>query len=80
MSVAITAALPRARRGVALLPLGVALLAVAMLAGVLLGPAQVSAAGLWATVLDALGIAPLPTAHARDAAVLGASALGWEVK
>jgi len=71
VSVAITAALLRARRRVALLPLGVALLAAAMLAGVLLGPAQVSAAGLWATVLDALGIAPLPAAHARDAAVLG---------
>ena len=71
MSVAITAALPRARRRVALLPLGVALLAAAMLAGVLLGPAHVSAAGLWATILDALGIAPLPAEHARDAAVLG---------
>ncbi len=66
-----SAAAPRARGGLAMLPLGIALLVAAMAAGVLLGPAQVSAAGLLATILDALGIAPLPAEHLRDAAVLG---------
>jgi iron complex transport system permease protein len=61
----------RARRGLALLPLGIALLAGAMLAGLLMGPARVTAAGLVATLLDALGLVPLPVEHARDAAVLG---------
>jgi iron complex transport system permease protein len=51
--------------------LGLALLALALLAGVLLGPAAVTADGLRATLADALGLAPLPEAHARDAAVLG---------
>ena len=50
---------------------GGALLLAAMLAGLLLGPSAVSPAGLLATVLDALGLAPLPAEHARDAAVLG---------
>ena len=50
---------------------GVALLLGAMLAGVLLGPARVSPAGLLATLLHALGVAPLPAEYARDAAVLG---------
>lgn len=50
---------------------GVAALALALLAGLLLGPAPVTAAGLWSTLLDALGLAPLPPAHARDAAILG---------
>nr|WP_282572044.1 iron ABC transporter permease [Roseomonas acroporae] len=42
-----------------------------MLAGLLLGPAAVTARGLLATLLDAAGLAPLPAEHARDAAVLG---------
>ncbi|MBR0649116.1 iron ABC transporter permease [Roseomonas terrae] len=54
-----------------MLPLGAALLAAAMLAGVLLGPAPVTMGGLTATVLDVLGIAPLPAEYVRDAAVLG---------
>nr|WP_272877328.1 iron chelate uptake ABC transporter family permease subunit [Neoroseomonas eburnea] len=54
-----------------MLPLGLALLAAAMLAGVLLGPARVTASGLFAALLDALGLAELPVEHARDAAVLG---------
>lgn len=62
---------PRAHRGLALLPLGVVLLLGAVLAGILLGPARITAAGLLATLADALGIAPLPAEHARDAAVLG---------
>jgi iron complex transport system permease protein len=58
-------------RRAAALPLGIALLAAAMIAGVLLGPAPVTAAGLFATILDALGIATLPPEYARDAAVFG---------
>jgi iron complex transport system permease protein len=60
-----------ASRGLALLPLGLLLLGGAMLAGVLLGPARITWDGLVATLADALGLAPLPSAHARDAAVLG---------
>jgi iron complex transport system permease protein len=71
MSASLAAPLPRERRAIALLPLGLLLLAGAMLAGVLLGPARISAAGLLATLADALGLAPLPAEHARDAAVLG---------
>jgi iron complex transport system permease protein len=71
MSASLAAPLPRERRPIALLPLGLLLLAGAMLAGVLLGPARISAAGLLATLADALGLAPLPAEHARDAAVLG---------
>ena len=63
-------ALPEKRR-LALLPFALLLLAAAMLAGVLLGPARISFAGLVATMADALGITPLPADHARDAAVLG---------
>jgi len=58
-------------RRVAVLPLGIALLGAAIMAGVLLGPARVSAAGLFAVLADLLGFAPLPAEHARDAAVLG---------
>jgi iron complex transport system permease protein len=47
------------------------LLGAAMLAGLLLGPARVGPAGLAATLADWLGLAPLPPAHARDAAILG---------
>jgi len=64
-----TATLPR--RGLAVLPLGLLLLVGALLAGILLGPARVTATGLLATLADALGLAPLPAEHARDAAVLG---------
>ena len=71
MSASLAAPLPRERRALALLPLGLLVLAGAMLAGVLLGPARISAAGLFATLADALGLAPLPAEHARDAAVLG---------
>ena len=49
---------------------GGALLLAALLAGLLLGPAAVSPAGLLATVLDRLGLVPLPTDYAREAAVL----------
>jgi iron complex transport system permease protein len=64
--------LPAPRRArIALLPLGLGLLAAAMLAGVLLGPARVSPAGLLAVLADLLGLAPLPAEFARDAAVLG---------
>ncbi|RAI60730.1 FecCD family ABC transporter permease [Roseicella frigidaeris] len=49
---------------------GGALLLAALLAGLLLGPAVVSPAGLLATVLDRLGLAPLPAEYAREAAVL----------
>ncbi len=59
------------KRRLALLPLALLFLAAAMLAGVLLGPARITAAGLLATVADLLGLAPLPAEHARDAAVLG---------
>ncbi|MBR0678848.1 iron ABC transporter, partial [Roseomonas alkaliterrae] len=49
MSASLAAPLPRERRALALLPLGLLVLAGAMLAGVLLGPARISAAGLFAT-------------------------------
>lgn len=71
MSASLTATAPRPRRGLAVIPLGLALLLGAMLAGILLGPARITAAGLMATLADALGVAPLPAEHARDAAVLG---------
>ncbi|HEY4250573.1 MAG TPA: iron ABC transporter permease [Roseomonas sp.] len=57
-------------RTVALL-LGILVLLTAMLAGILLGPARVSPAGFLAVLRDLLGIAPLPEAFRRDAAVLG---------
>ncbi|BDG70420.1 hemin ABC transporter permease [Roseomonas fluvialis] len=63
--------MPRAGRRLALLPLGLLPLLGAVVAGLLLGPARITAAGLFATIADALGIAPLPAEHARDAAVLG---------
>lgn len=53
------------------LPAGIGLLAVAMLAGVLLGPARITWPGLLATLAEAFRLAPLPLDHARDAAVLG---------
>ena len=59
------------RRPSQVIALGGVLLGLAMLAGALLGPAQVSLAGLLATLADALGLAPLPAEHARDAAILG---------
>lgn len=71
MSMAAALPAPRARRRIAVVPLGLLLLAGAMLAGVLLGPARVTAAGLLATLADALGLAALPAEHAQDAAVLG---------
>ncbi len=71
MSHAIAAAPTAPRRRIAMLPLGVLLLLAAMIAGILLGPARITAAGLYATILDALGVAPLPAEHIRDAAVLG---------
>ncbi|MDQ1077722.1 iron ABC transporter permease [Pseudoroseomonas cervicalis] len=49
---------------------GVLALLAALLAGLALGPASVSGAALWATLLDALGLAPLPRALQREAAVL----------
>lgn len=54
-----------------LLALGVLLLLAALLAGVLLGPARVTPAGLLATLADWLGWMPLPAEHAREAAILG---------
>ncbi len=68
-----SASLAVARRGLRLpaLPLLALLLLAAMLAGVTLGPARVSAAGLVAVLADLLGLAPLPAEHARDAAILG---------
>lgn len=71
MSATAIAVTPGVRRGLAVVPLGLALLAGAILAGLLLGPARITAAGLLATIADALGILPLPAEHARDAAVLG---------
>ncbi len=71
MSASLAATAPRPRRGLAVIPLGLVLLLGAMLAGILLGPARITAAGLMATLADALGVAPLPAEHARDAAVLG---------
>lgn len=71
MSHAVALAPMPPRRRLTVLPLGVLLLAAAMLAGVLLGPAHITAAGLQATLLDAVGLVPLPAEHARDAAVLG---------
>lgn len=50
---------------------GAAALLLALLAGVLLGPAGITSAGLVATLADALGLAALPVEHAGDAAVLG---------
>jgi iron complex transport system permease protein len=71
VSASLAATAPRPRRGLAVIPLGLVLLLGAMLAGILLGPARITAAGLMATLADALGVAPLPAEHARDAAVLG---------
>lgn len=71
MSASLTATSPRPRRGLAVILLGLVLLLGAMLAGILLGPARITAAGLMATLADALGVAPLPAEHARDATVLG---------
>ena len=65
---ATAAAVPRL--GLVLLLGGLALV-LALLAGLLLGPAAVSAAGLRATLLAAAGLAPLPPEFAGDAAVLG---------
>jgi iron complex transport system permease protein len=54
-----------------LLATGIGALLLAMLAGVLLGPAGVTFGGLMATLAEALGLAPMPEAHEADAAVLG---------
>ena len=70
MSAAIAVAAGRDWRP-AFLPLVALLLVAAMLAGVLLGPAHVTPAGLLATLSDLLGLAPLPAEHQRDAAILG---------
>ncbi|NKE47517.1 iron ABC transporter permease [Roseomonas frigidaquae] len=50
---------------------GLVVLLAAMAAGVLLGPARISPGGLGAVLADALGLADLPDAFRRDAAVLG---------
>jgi iron complex transport system permease protein len=50
---------------------GAVLLLAAMAAGVLFGPARISPGGLGAVLADFLGLAPLPDAFRRDAAVLG---------
>lgn len=71
MSMSLALSAPREARRIALLPLGFGVLAVAMLAGVLLGPARVSPEGLLAVLADLVGLAPLPAEYARDAAVLG---------
>ncbi len=65
---ATTPAAPRLARTVLA---GCLLLVVALLAGVLLGPARVTPAGLAATLAEALGWAPLPAQHASNAAILG---------
>lgn len=49
-----------------------ALFLLALLAALLLGPARVGAAGLLASLADALHLAPLPQAYRRDAAILAA--------
>jgi iron complex transport system permease protein len=71
VSASLARASPQSGRRLALIPLGLALLLGAVVAGLLLGPARITAAGLVATIAEALGIAPLPAEHARDAAVLG---------
>lgn len=71
MSALASGTAPRTRSQVPAIPLAILLLVAAMLAGLLLGPARVTGAGLAATLLDALGLVPLPAEHARDAAVLG---------
>jgi iron complex transport system permease protein len=50
--------------------IGIALLLAGLAAALLLGPAHVSISGMQAVLADALGLAPLPAAHARDAAIL----------
>ncbi|MGG5886243.1 FecCD family ABC transporter permease [Falsiroseomonas sp. HC035] len=50
---------------------GALLLLVAMAAGILLGPAGISPGGFLAVLADAVGLAQLPDAFRRDAAVLG---------
>ncbi|MBX9750482.1 MAG: iron ABC transporter permease [Roseococcus sp.] len=62
---------PAAPRVAPILLLGGLLLLACLLAGVLLGPARVTPAGLLATLADLLGWAPLDVAYARDAAILG---------
>lgn len=55
-----------------LLPAIALLFLLALLAGLLLGPARIAPAGLWAALADALHLAPLPEAYRRDAAILAA--------
>jgi iron complex transport system permease protein len=50
--------------------LGALLLLAGLSAAILLGPAHVPLSGVVAVLADALGLAPLPAAHARDAAIL----------
>lgn len=57
------------RRALSLMAL---LLALAVAAAILLGPARVSPGGFLATLLDLLGIQPLPVEYTRDAAILTA--------
>jgi iron complex transport system permease protein len=54
------------------LPAGLLLLAAAIAAAILLGPARVSPQGLVAVLADALALAPLPDQYLRDAAILTA--------
>jgi iron complex transport system permease protein len=54
------------------LPAGIALLALAVAAAILFGPARVSPGGFVAVLADSLGVAPLPAQYARDAAILTA--------
>ena len=70
MIASLALATPRGPR-LAALPLLGLLLAAALVAGVTLGPARVSPAGLLAVLADALGLAALPAEFARDAAILG---------
>jgi iron complex transport system permease protein len=57
-------------RGLALAVCG-GLLVVALLAGLLLGPAAVSPSGMLTVLQDTLGLAPLPPEYLRDSAILG---------
>jgi iron complex transport system permease protein len=70
MSASLALAAPRGPR-LAALPLLVLLLLAALVAGVTLGPARVSPAGLLAVLAEALGLAALPAEFSRDAAILG---------
>ncbi|WP_419897226.1 FecCD family ABC transporter permease [Roseomonas sp. USHLN139] len=73
MTTGLPLALPRTARHhpfAAALLLGAGILLAALLAGLLFGPAAVSSRAVLAVGLDVLGIAPLPAALQREAAVL----------